>query len=104
MSDERLRQLFGALNEDYPALEFKEQVLGRIERADRVRYLVLGAAAALGAAIAAVPLWDLLLLGARELLTVAATLREADVTVDARVVAAALLLGVLPAVVRWLER
>lgn len=104
MSDERLKQLFGALNEDLPATEFKEQVLWRIERADRIRYVVLAAAAALGLAITAAPLWDLLLLGARELLAALVTMREADVSVDARLVLVVLLLGALPGVVRWLER
>jgi hypothetical protein len=104
MSDERLKQLFGAMNQDLPALEFKEQVLRRIERADRIRYVVLTAAAALGLAIAAGPLWDLLLLGARELLAAIVTLREADLSLDPAVVAVVLLLGVLPGVVRWLER
>ena len=104
MSDERLKQLFGALNEDLPATEFKEQVLWRIERADRIRYVVLAAAAALGLAITAAPLWDLLLLGARELLAFIANMREADVSVDARLVLVVLLLGALPGVVRWLER
>ena len=113
MSDERLKQLFGALNEDLPATEFKEQVLWRIERADRIRYVVLAAAAALGLAITAAPLWDLLLLGARELpfreffrrgRAALVTMREADVSVDARLVLVVLLLGALPGVVRWLER
>ena len=61
-------------------------------------------AAALGLAITAAPLWDLLLLGARELLAALVTMREADVSVDARLVLVVLLLGALPGVVRWLER
>jgi hypothetical protein len=104
MSDERLKQLFGAMNEDLPALEFKEQVLKRIKRADRVRYAVLAAAAAVGLIITAGPLWDLLLLGARELLAAMVTMREADVSVDERLVLVVMLLGVLPGLVRWLER
>ena len=104
MSDERLKQLFASMNEDLPALEFKEHVLRRIESADRVRYAVLGAAAALGLMIAAAPLFDLLLLGTRALLAAIVTMREVDLTVDPMVVAVALLLEILPGVVRWLER
>jgi hypothetical protein len=104
MSNERLKQLFGAMNEDLPAVEFKEQLLKRIKRADRVRYAVLAVAAAVGFIITAGPLWDLLLLGARELLAAMVTMREADVSVDERLVLVVLLLGVLPGLVRWLER
>jgi hypothetical protein len=104
MNDERLRQLFGAMNEDLPALEFKEQVLRRVKRADRVRYAVLVVAGALGLAVTAGPLWDLLLLGARELLAAMETMREVDMSVDERLVLVVLLLGVLPGLVRWLER
>jgi hypothetical protein len=103
MSDERLEQLFGSLNEDLPAHEFKERVFRRIERADRIRYLVLTVAGAVGLAIAARPLLDLLRVseGALEILIM--TWRDIDWTADPTAVAIALLLVILPGIVRWLE-
>jgi hypothetical protein len=104
MSDARLTELFASLNEDLPATEFKDHVLRRIERTERIRYLVLGGAAAFGLALAAGPVLDLYALGVRELVELLMAFREADRTVDSTLVAALLLLAVVPGLVRWLER
>jgi hypothetical protein len=104
MSDARLTELFASLNEDLPATEFKDQVLRRIERAERIRYLVLGGAAALGLALAAGALLDLYALVVRELVAFLMAFREADWSPDPTLVVALLLLAVVPGLVRWLER
>jgi hypothetical protein len=104
MSDARLNELFAALNEDLPAAEFQYRVLRRIERAERMRYLVLATAAALGFAIAAGPLLDLLLLAARGLADLFMTLQEIDWIEHRTTIAVAALLALMPGVVRWLER
>ena len=104
MSDERLKQLFASLNEELPAAEFKASVFRRIEHADRMRYVVLGAAAALGLAIAWGPLLDLLLLGMHELEMLMMTFIESDWTPSPMAVALALVLVITPGIVRWLER
>ena len=104
MSDARLEELFASLNEDLPAAEFQNRVLRRIERAARIRYVVLTAAAVLGLAIAVGPLLDLLDLAARELLDLIMTLRDADSTFETTTVVAVLILAVIPGLVRWLER
>jgi hypothetical protein len=104
VSDERLNELFASLNEDLPATEFKDRVLRRIERAKRIRYLVLGGAAVLGLAFAAGPLLDLYALVVRELAALLMAFREADWSPDPTLVAALLLLALVPGLVRWLER
>jgi len=104
MSDARLNELFVSLNENLPAAEFRDRVLRRIERAARIRYVVLMAAAVLGLAIAVGPLLDLLDRAARELLDLIMTLRDADLTVETTTVVAVLFLALVPGAVRWLER
>jgi hypothetical protein len=104
MSDARLNELFASLNENLPAGEFKDRVSRRIERAERIRYLVLGGAAALGIVLAVAPLFDLYALGVRELADFLMTFRDADWTPDPTVVAALLLVPLVSGLVRWLER
>jgi hypothetical protein len=103
VSDTRLKELFTSLNEDLPAPEFKDRLLRRIERAERIRYLVLGGAAMLGFALAAGPLLDLYALGVRELADLLMAIRDADWTADPMLVAGLLLLALVPGLVRWLE-
>jgi hypothetical protein len=103
VSDARLSELLASLNEDLPAVEFRDHVFRRIERAERIRYLVLAGAAAFGLALAAWPLLDLFALGVRELADLLIAIREADWTADPTLVAALLLLAVVPGLVRWLE-
>jgi hypothetical protein len=104
VSDTRLNELFASLNEDLPGGEFRDQVFRRIQRAERIRYLVLGGAAALGLVMAAGPLLDLLALGVRELAALLMAFRESDWSPDPTLVAALLLLALVPGLVRWLER
>jgi hypothetical protein len=104
MSDARLNELFASLNEDLPGGEFKDRVSRGIERVERIRYFVLGGAAVFGLALAAGPLLDLFALGVRELADFLMSIREADWTADPTLVAALLLLALVPGLVRWLER
>jgi hypothetical protein len=104
MSDARLNELFASLNEHLPSVEFRDRVFRRIERAERIRYLVLGSAAALGLALAAGPLLGLYTLGVRELADVLMAIRNTDWTPDPTLVAALLLSALVPGLVRWLER
>jgi hypothetical protein len=104
MSDARLNELFASLNEDLPDIGFRDRVLQRIERAERIRYVVLGGAAVLGLLFAAAPLLDLFAISVRELVDLLMAFREADWTPNPTPLAALLLLALVSGLVRWLER
>jgi hypothetical protein len=104
VSDARLKELFASLNEDLPEAEFRDRVLQRIGRAERIRYLVLAGAAVLGLAFAFGPLLNLFALGVDELVDLLMAFREADWTPNPTPLTALLLLALVSGLVRWLER